>query len=79
MPTRTYWKIGHENYRTDLLELMQREKASAEEQKARLPNQTFRDRITLYLGGKEIQILYVGRAHTRGTASSMFRKIASPI
>jgi len=60
------WKIGHENYRTDLFELMQREKVSAEEQKARLPNQTFRDRITLYLGGKEIQILYVGRAHTRG-------------
>jgi glyoxylase-like metal-dependent hydrolase (beta-lactamase superfamily II) len=60
------WKIGHENYNTDLLELMQREKVPAEEQKARLPNQTFRDRITLYLGGKEIQILYVGRAHTRG-------------
>ena len=60
------WKIGHENYRTDLLALMQREKAPAEEQKARLPNQTYRDRVTLYLGGKEIQILYVGRAHTRG-------------
>ncbi len=59
-------KIGHENYRTDLLELMRREKVSAEEQTARLPNQTFRDRMTLYLGGKEIQILYVGRAHTRG-------------
>src|SRR5436190_5248187 len=60
------WKIGHENYRTDLLQLMQREKVSAEEQKARLPDETFRDRVTLYLGGKEIQILYVGRAHTRG-------------
>jgi glyoxylase-like metal-dependent hydrolase (beta-lactamase superfamily II) len=60
------WKIGHENYRTDLLDLMQREKAPAEEQKARLPNQTYRERITLHLGGKEIQILYVGRAHTRG-------------
>ena len=60
------WKIGHENYRTDLLALMQREKVPAEEQKARLPNQTFRDRVTLHLGGKEIQILYVGRAHTRG-------------
>ena len=59
-------KIGHEHYRTDLLELMGREKVSAEEQKARLPNQTFRDRMTLHLGGKEIQILYVGRAHTRG-------------
>jgi glyoxylase-like metal-dependent hydrolase (beta-lactamase superfamily II) len=60
------WKIGHENYRTDLLALLQRQNASAEEQKARLPNQTFRDRITLYLGGKEIQVLYLGRAHTRG-------------
>ncbi len=59
-------KIGHEHYRTDLVDLMRREKVSAEEEKARLPNQTFRDRMTLYLGGKEIQILYVGRAHTRG-------------
>jgi len=59
-------KIGHEHYRTDLLDLMQREKVPAEEQRARLPNQTFRDRMTLYLGGKEIQVLYVGRAHTRG-------------
>src|SRR5215472_88705 len=40
-------RIGHDNYRTDLLELMQRQKVSAEEQKARLPNQTFRDRLTL--------------------------------
>jgi glyoxylase-like metal-dependent hydrolase (beta-lactamase superfamily II) len=60
------WKIGHENYRTDLLAQMQRNNASADEQKARLPTQTFRDRIALYLGGKEIQILYVGRGHTRG-------------
>jgi len=60
------WKIGHENYRADLLDLMQREKAPTEEQKSRLPNQTYRERVTLHLGGKEIQILYVGRAHTRG-------------
>jgi glyoxylase-like metal-dependent hydrolase (beta-lactamase superfamily II) len=39
---------------------------SAEEQKARMPNETYRDRLTLYLGGKEIQVLHVGRAHTRG-------------
>jgi glyoxylase-like metal-dependent hydrolase (beta-lactamase superfamily II) len=45
---------------------MQREKVPAEEQKARLPNETYRDRATLHLGGKDIQILYVGRAHTRG-------------
>ena len=59
-------KVGHEHYRADLLDLMQREKVPDEEQKARLPNQTFRDRMTFYLGGKEIQVLYVGRAHTRG-------------
>ena len=59
-------KIGHDNYRTDLISLMQREKISTEEQKARLPDQTFRDRMTLRLGGKEIHILHVGRAHTRG-------------
>jgi glyoxylase-like metal-dependent hydrolase (beta-lactamase superfamily II) len=59
-------KIGHENYRSDLLALMQRQKVSAEEQSARQPTQTFRDRLTLHVGGKEIQILYVGRAHTRG-------------
>ena len=59
-------KIGHEDYRTDLLALMQRQKVPAEEQTARLPQQTFRDRMTLYHGGKEIQILHVGRAHTRG-------------
>jgi cyclase len=59
-------KIGHEQYRTDLVALMQREKISADEQKARLPDQTFRDRMTLHVGGKEIQILHVGRAHTRG-------------
>jgi glyoxylase-like metal-dependent hydrolase (beta-lactamase superfamily II) len=59
-------KIGHEHYRTDLLDLMRRENVPAAEQAARLPQQTFRDRMTLYLGGKEIQILHVGRAHTRG-------------
>jgi glyoxylase-like metal-dependent hydrolase (beta-lactamase superfamily II) len=60
------WKIGHENYRTDLLQLMQREKVPAEEQKARLPTETYRNRVTLHLGGKEIQIRYLGRGHTRG-------------
>ena len=60
------WKIGHENYRTDLLALMEREKISADEQRARLPNQTYRDRLTFHLGGKEIQVLYLGSAHTRG-------------
>jgi glyoxylase-like metal-dependent hydrolase (beta-lactamase superfamily II) len=60
------WKIGHENYRTDLLALMRRERVPADEQRARLPDQTYRDRITLYLGGKEIQVLFLGRGHTRG-------------
>lgn len=59
-------RIGHENYRTDLLALMQREKIGADEQQARLPAVTYRDKLTLHFGGKEIQILHVGRAHTRG-------------
>jgi cyclase len=60
------FKIGHDNYRAGLLDQMQRGGASPEEQRARLPNATFRDRMTLHAGGKEIQILYFGRAHTTG-------------
>jgi len=58
-------KIGHEDYRTDLLTQMQRDRVPPEEQKVRLPQITYRDRLTLYLGGKEIQILYLGKGHTR--------------
>ena len=60
------FKIGHENYGAGLLDQMKRGGASAEEQRARLPTATFRDRMTLYFGGKELQILYFGPAHTRG-------------
>jgi len=59
-------KIGHENYRAGLINQMQTGGTSAEEQRTRLPNATYRDRMTLYLGGKEIQILYLGRGHTDG-------------
>jgi len=59
-------KIGHENYRAGLINQMQTGGASAEEQRTRLPNATYRDRMTLYVGGKEIQILYLGRGHTDG-------------
>jgi cyclase len=45
---------------------MQRDCAAPENQKARLPQVTYRDRLTIHLGGKEIQILYLGRGHTRG-------------
>jgi len=60
------FKIGHENYRAGLLDQMQRGQLSDEEQRTRLPNATFRDRMTFYLGGKEIQVLYFGAAHTKG-------------
>jgi cyclase len=60
------FKIGHDNYRAGLLDQMQRGKAPEDEQRARMPNATFRDRMTLHLGGKEIQVLYFGSAHTRG-------------
>lgn len=60
------WKIGHELYRADLERQLDKDNAPPHERKARLPDQTFNDRITLYLGGKEIQVLHPGRAHTRG-------------
>ena len=60
------FKIGHEIYRAGLLDQMQRGKLSDEEQRTRMPNATFRDRMTLYLGGKEIQVLNFGNAHTKG-------------
>ena len=60
------FKIGHDNYRAGLVEQMQRGRLPDDEQRARLPNATFRDRMTLHLGGKEIQVLHFGAAHTRG-------------
>jgi cyclase len=60
------FKIGHENYRAGLMDQMQRGKVPADVQRARLPNATFRDRMTFYLGGKEIQVLHFGSAHTTG-------------
>lgn len=57
------FKIGHENYRTSLLKLLQKD--SAEEMRKKLPNQTFSERLMLYLGGKEIQIIYLGKAHSQ--------------
>jgi cyclase len=59
-------KIGHDDYRAGLLQQMQRDRTSTDEQNARLPQVTFRDRLTMHLGGKEIQILHLGRGHTRG-------------
>lgn len=58
---RDAFNIGHEHYRADLLGLLRG--MSADE---RLPDQTYRDQVTLHLGGKEIRILHLGRAHTGG-------------
>jgi cyclase len=63
---RDAFRIGHENYRAGLLDQMKRGNVAADEQKARLPAETFRDRVTIHLGGKEIQVLHFGPAHTRG-------------
>jgi cyclase len=60
------FKIAHENYRTGLIEQMQRGNVPADVQRARMPSATYRDRMTFYLGGKEIQVLHFGAAHTRG-------------
>jgi len=61
-------KIGTELYKADLLDMMKEDNMPAAQQAAMLPDQTFRDRMSIFLGGKEIQVLYAGRAHTRGDA-----------
>jgi cyclase len=61
-------KIGHENYKIDLIDQMKMDNMPPAQQAAMLPHLTFRDRMTITLGGKEIQILYIGRGHTRGDA-----------
>ena len=61
---RDAFNIGHERYRADLLGLLT--DLTPEQRLAPLPDQTYRDRVTLHLGGKEIRILHLGRAHTRG-------------
>ena len=60
------FKIAHENYRAGLIDQMQRGNVPADVQRARMPNATYRDRMTFYLGGKEIQVLHVSSAHTKG-------------
>jgi glyoxylase-like metal-dependent hydrolase (beta-lactamase superfamily II) len=60
------FKIAHENYRAGLIDQMQRGNVPADVQRARMPSATYRDRMTLYLGGKEIQVLNLGAAHTKG-------------
>ena len=59
-------RIGHEDYKADLLDMMTADKVPEALRMARLPHLTYRGRMTLHLGGKEIQILHVGRGHTRG-------------
>ena len=58
--------IGHEFYREDLVALMEDDGVSEEERASRLPKMTYTDRMTVHLGGKEIQIIHIGPAHTRG-------------
>jgi len=60
------FKIAHENYRAGLIDQMQRGNVPADVQRARMPSATYRDRMTFYLGGKEIQVLNFGAAHTKG-------------
>jgi cyclase len=60
------FKIAHENYRAGLVDQMQRGNVPSDVQRARMPTATYRDRMTFYLGGKEIQVLHFGNAHTKG-------------
>ncbi len=57
-------RIAHENCRADFLKLLKDEPES--ERMKKISQVTYSNRMTLFLGGKEIQVLYLGRAHTRG-------------
>ncbi len=53
------FKIGHENYRAGLFDQMQRGRVPAEEQRARMPNATFRDRRDSILFVPQDRIAYM--------------------
>ena len=59
-------KIGQELHRADLAALMEEDNEPLDERAPRLTDVTYSDHMTLYLGGKEIQIIHIGPAHTRG-------------
>jgi cyclase len=59
-------RIGHENYKSELLAMMKTDNIAPAVQAARLPHLTYKDRMTLYVGGKEIQIIHIAKAHTLG-------------
>ena len=60
------FKVAHENYRAGLIDQMQRANLPADVQRIRMPSATYHDRMSLYPGGKEIQLLHFGNAHTKG-------------
>src|SRR5262245_34632133 len=51
-------KIGTELYKTDLLDTMKEDNMTPAQQAAMLPQQTFRDQMSIFLGGKEIRVLH---------------------
>ncbi len=55
--------IGQEDYKADLLG---GNDVPTPQQEAILPDLTYAERMTLHVGDKEIQIIHVGPAHTRG-------------
>jgi len=57
------FRISQEDTRADLNKLLEQKPAG--DRKNELPHLTFRESTTLYLGGKEIRILFLGRGHTR--------------
>ena len=74
---RDAFSIGHEHYRTDLMGLLR--DASPQDRASRLPDETYRDRVTLHLGGKEIRILHLAGRIRAETASCSSPTIGSPI
>ena len=72
-------KIGHENYRADLLTLMQRDRVSLENQTARLPQVTYRDRLTIHLGKCRGRIAELRTPIRTGTPGGTFQNASNAI
>ena len=58
--------IAHEGAREAISEVRSRNLESGEGFLPTLPHQTYRDKMTLVVGGRTIELYYFGRGHTRG-------------
>ena len=72
-------RIGHEDYKADLLDMMTADKVPEALRMARIPHLTYRGRMTLHLGGKGIRFSMLAGVTPVATASFSFLLIGLSI